>query len=56
VAPQAAGDLMKAQLLLEERDHSPPTLFQQFGRTARSYGDTPFQDVSILLHYLCGSQ
>ena len=27
VAPQAAGDLMKGQLLLEERDHSPPTLF-----------------------------
>jgi hypothetical protein len=25
-------------------------------RTVRSHRDTPFQDVSIVLHYLCGSQ
>jgi len=56
VAADPARDLMQGQLLLEEGNHSVPTRFQRFRRTLRSHGDTPFPDVSIVLHYLCGSQ
>jgi len=56
VASYASGNFMKGKLLLQERSHTPPTLFQQFRRPLRSHGDTPFRDVSIILHYLCGSQ
>lgn len=56
VAPHASGNLMKGQLLREECHGTFPTLFQQLGRTVRSHGDTPFQDASMILHYLCGSQ
>ncbi len=56
VAPQAAGDLMQGELLLEERDHATPTLLQQFGGPAQSHGTTPFPEDFMLLHYLCGSQ
>jgi hypothetical protein len=56
VATYTSGNLMKGKLLLQERSHTTPTLFQQFRRPLRSHGDTPFQDVSIILHYLCGSQ
>jgi hypothetical protein len=56
VAAHAPGDLMQGQLLLEQRDDPTPTLLQRLRRTLRSHGDTPFPDVSILLHYLCGSQ
>ena len=56
VAADSPRDLMQGQLLLEERDHPAPTLFQRFRRSMRSHGDTSFQDVSIVLHYLCGSQ
>ena len=56
MATDSPPDLMKRQLLLQERNHTTPTLFQQFGRPFRSHRDTPFQDVSIILHYLCGSQ
>jgi len=49
-------DLVKGQLLFEECYDTLPTLFQRCRRTVRSHGDTPFQDVSIILHYLCGSQ
>jgi hypothetical protein len=56
MATYASGNLMKGKLLLQERSRTTPTLFQQFRRPMRSHGDTPFQDVSIILHYLCGSQ
>jgi len=56
VAPYASGNFMKGKLLLQERSYTTPTLFQQFRRPLRSHGDTPVQDVSIILHYLCGSQ
>ena len=56
VAIYASGNLMKGKLLFQECNHTTPTLFQQFRRPLRSHADTPFQDVSIILHYLCGSQ
>jgi hypothetical protein len=56
VAAEASANLMQGQRLLEERDHLAPTLFQGVGRSARSHGDTPFPEGSIVLHYLCGSQ
>jgi hypothetical protein len=56
VATHTSGDLMKGQFLFEERNHTTPTLFKRSRRTFRSHGDTPFQDVSIILYYLCGSQ
>jgi hypothetical protein len=56
VAPYASGNLMKGKLLLQECSHTTPTLFQQFRRPMRTHGDTPYQDASIILHYLCGSQ
>jgi hypothetical protein len=56
MATYASGNLMKGKLLLQECNHTTPTLFQQFWRPLRSHRDTPFQDVSIILHYLCGSQ
>jgi hypothetical protein len=56
MATYASGNLMKRQLQLQERNHTTSTLFQQFRRSFRSHRDTPMQDVSILLHYLCGSQ
>ena len=56
VATYASGNLMKGKLLLQECSHTTPALFQQFRRPLRSHRDTPFQDVSIILHYLCGSQ
>jgi len=56
VATHTSGDLLKGEILFEERNHTAPTLFQPFRGTFRSHGDTPFQDVSIILHYLCGSK
>jgi hypothetical protein len=56
VASYASGNFMEGKLLLQERSHTPPTLFEQFRRPLRSHRDTPFRDVSIILHYLCGSQ
>jgi len=52
----ATGDLMKRYLLLKELDCLAPTFFQHFRRPVRSHGDTPFQDVTIILHYLCVCQ
>jgi hypothetical protein len=56
VTAHASGDLMKGQLLFEECYNTLPTFFKRLRRTVRSHGDTPFQDASIILHYLCGSQ
>jgi len=56
MATDASGNLMKGKLLLQERSHTTSPFFQQFRRPLRSHRDTPFQDVSIILHYLCGSQ
>jgi hypothetical protein len=56
MATYAPSNLMKRELLLQERNHTAPTFFQQFRRSVRTHRDTPFQDVSIVLHYLCGSQ
>jgi hypothetical protein len=56
VATYASGNFMKGELLLQERNHTTSTFFQQFRRPLRSHRDTPFQDVSIILHYLCGCQ
>jgi hypothetical protein len=56
MATDAPANLMKRQLQLQEPNHTAPTLFQQFRRTFRSHQDTPIQDVSIILHYLCGGQ
>jgi hypothetical protein len=56
VATYAAGDFMKGELLFEQGNRTASALFQGFGRTLRSHGDTPYQDISIVLHYLCGSQ
>lgn len=56
MAANAPGDLVQRELLLKERNHITPTLFQRFRRTVRSHRGTPFEDVSIVLHYLCGSQ
>ena len=56
MATYASGNFVKGKLLLQERSHTTSTFFQQFRRPLRSHGDTPVQDVSIVLHYLCGSQ
>jgi len=56
MATDAPGNLMEGKLLLQERSHTTPALFQEFWRPFRSHRDTPIQDVSIILHYLCGSQ
>ncbi len=56
VAANAAGDFMEGKLLLQEDSYTASTLFQQFRRPMRSHEDTPEWDVSIILHYLCGSQ
>jgi hypothetical protein len=56
VTTHASCDLVKGHLLLEECYDTLPTLFQRYWRTVRSHGGTPFQDASIILHYLCGSQ
>jgi hypothetical protein len=56
VATYASGNLMEGELLLQERNHTMSTFFQQFRRPVRSHRDTPFEDISIILHYLCGSQ
>jgi hypothetical protein len=56
VTTHASCNLVKGQLLFEECYDTFPTLFQRCRRTVRSHGDTPFQEVSIMLHYLCGSQ
>jgi hypothetical protein len=56
MATDASGNFMEGELLLQERSHTTSTFFQQLRRSFRSHGDTPLQDVSIILHYLCGSQ
>jgi len=56
MATYASDNLMEGKLLLQQRSHTTSTFFQQFRRPLRSHGDTPFRDVSIILHYLCGSQ
>ena len=55
MATDATGNFMEGEFLLQERSHTTPALFQQFRRSFGSHGDTPFEDVSIILHYLCGS-
>jgi len=50
VATDASGDFMKGELLFEKGNHKASTFFKGFWRTLRSHGDTPFQDVSIILH------
>jgi len=56
VTTHASRNLMKGQVLFEECYDMFSTLFQRLRRAMRSHGDTPFQDASILLHYLCGCQ
>jgi hypothetical protein len=56
VATYASGNFMKGELLFEEGNRTASAFFQGFWRTLRSHGDTPYQDISIVLHYLCGSQ
>jgi len=56
MAPDASTNLMQGQLLFQQGRDTPSPFFQQFWRPVRSHGDTPFLDVSIILHYLCGSQ
>jgi hypothetical protein len=56
VATDAPADFMKGELLFEEGNRTASAFFQGFCRTLRSHGDTPYQDTSIVLHYLCGSQ
>ena len=56
VATDASGDFMKGELLFEEGNRTASTFFKGFWRTLRSHGDTPYQDISIILHYLCVSQ
>jgi hypothetical protein len=56
VATYASGDFMKGEFLFKKGNRTPSTFFQGFGRTLRSHGDTPYQDIFIILHYLCGSQ
>jgi hypothetical protein len=56
MATYSPGNLMKGELLLQERSHATSTFLQQSWRPLRSHRDTPYQDVSIILHYLCGSQ
>jgi len=56
MAPDSPSYLMKRELLLQECSNTASTFFQQFRRSMRTHRDTPYQDVSIILHYLCGSQ
>lgn len=56
VATYAPGNLMEGKLLLQEHNYTPSPIFQQFWRPFWSHRNTPLQDVSIILHYLCGSQ
>ena len=56
MAPEASGNLMQGQLLFQQGRHTPSTFFQHLWRPVRSHGDTPLSDVSMILHYLCGSQ
>jgi hypothetical protein len=56
VAADASGDFMKGEFLFEEGNRTASAFFQGFWRTLWSHGDTPYQDISIVLHYLCGSQ
>lgn len=56
MATYASSNLLKGELLLQERSRTTSTFFQQFRRPVRSHRDTPFEDVSIILHYLCVSQ
>jgi hypothetical protein len=56
VAPDPAGYLMQRQLLPQQCDDAVTTLRQRFRRTMRSHRGTSFQDASMILHYLCGSQ
>src|SRR5512139_674729 len=43
MATDASSNLVERQLLLQERNHTSPTLFQQFGRPFGSHRDTPIQ-------------
>ena len=56
VTSNASGNLMKGKLLFQVGSYTTSTFFQQFRRPVRSHRDTPFEDVSIILHYLCGFQ
>jgi hypothetical protein len=56
MATYASGNLIKRQLELQKHDHATSTLLQQFWRSFRPHRDTPIKDISIVLHYLCGSQ
>jgi hypothetical protein len=56
MATYTSGNLMQGEFLFQERNHTTSTLLQQFWRSLRSHGDTPFRDASIILHYLCGSK
>jgi len=42
VAAYTFRDFMKGELLLEEGNRSVSTFFQEFWRTLRSHGDTPY--------------
>ena len=56
MATYASGNLMEGEFLLQERSHATSTFLQEFRGPVRSHRDTPIEDVSIILHYLCGSQ
>jgi len=56
VASDPAGYFMQRQLLPQQCDYAMTTLLQSFWRTVRSHRGTSFQDASMILHYLCGSQ
>ncbi len=56
VATDSPGNLMKGEFLFQERHHTASTLLQQFWRSLRPHGDTPFGNAPIILHYLCGCQ
>jgi hypothetical protein len=56
MAAYPTGNFMKGELLSEKLNCPAPPFFQSLRRTVRSHRDTPFQDVSTILHYLCGSQ
>jgi hypothetical protein len=42
VATHAPGDFMKGELLFEEGNRTASAFFQEFWRTLRSHGDTPY--------------
>jgi hypothetical protein len=56
MATYASGNFMKGELLFEEGNRTASAFFQRFWRTLRSHGVTPYWDVFVILHYLCGSQ